>query len=142
MKKSIHILVTLAGAALTGGGLYLAKTVQDPIGIMKTLPYLCIGIGCGAFGHGLGELVRIWAVSKDPAQARQMEIDATDERNVMLANRAKAKGYDMMTYVFAALMLAYALMGASFEIILPFVAAYLFVHGVAAYHRLKGEKEG
>lgn len=142
MKKFIHILVALAGVVLTALGLYLAKTVQDPVGIMKTLPFLCIGVGCGAFGHGLGELVRGWAVKKDPDLSRQMEIDAKDERNVMLSNRAKAKGYDMMTYVFAALMLAYALMGASFEIILPFVAAYLFVHGVAVYHRVKAEKEG
>ncbi len=142
MKKSIYILVTLAGVALAAVGLYLVKTVQDPAGVLRTLPYLCIGIGCGAFGHGLGELFRIRAVGKDPSLARQMEIDAADERNVMLANRAKAKGYGMMTYVFAALILAYTLMGAAVEVILPFVAAYLFVQGVAVYHRFKGEKEG
>lgn len=34
--------------------------------------------------------------------ARQIEIAQTDERNVMIGNMAKAKGYDMMTYVFGA----------------------------------------
>ncbi len=26
-------------------------------GIMKTLPYLCIGLGCGLFGNGIGDFV-------------------------------------------------------------------------------------
>jgi len=54
---------------------------------------------------------------------------------------AKAKGYDMMTYVFGALMVAFALMGAPWTVIIPMVIAYLFVHGYAIYFRVKLEKE-
>ena len=65
----------------------------------------------------------------------------TDERNVMIGSLAKAKGYDMMTYVFGALMVAFALMGAEWTVIIAMVVAYLFVHGYAIYFRVKLEKE-
>ena len=59
----------------------------------------------------------------------------------MIGNMAKAKGYEMMTYVYGALLLAFALMGVSFTIMIPFVIAYLIVHDYAIYQRFKIEKE-
>ena len=59
----------------------------------------------------------------------------------MIGSLAKAKGYDMMTYVFGALMVAFALMGAEWTVIIAMVVAYLFVHGYAIYFRVKLEKE-
>lgn len=44
-------------------------------------------------------------------------------------------------YVFGALMLAFALMGADLTIILLFVGAYLFIQFYAVYVRLKLDKE-
>jgi hypothetical protein len=64
-----------------------------------------------------------------------------DERNIMIGNMAKARGYNMMTYVFTALLVAYALMGVSFSIIIPFVIAYLFVHLYAIFQHNKIDKE-
>lgn len=141
MKKGKYYIITIIGALLFAAGLYLIKTISNPLGIMKTAPYLCIGIGCGMFGHGLGNIINKMAIKKHPALAKQIEIDTKDERNIMIGNTAKSKGYDMMTYVFAALLLAYSLMGASFTIIIPFVIAYLFVQFYAIYHRIKIDKE-
>ncbi|MBU5581918.1 hypothetical protein KQJ29_17630 [Enterococcus sp. S181_ASV_20] len=45
MKKTKELLITLAGVTLIGVGFYLIKTVDNSQGIMKTLPYLCIGLG-------------------------------------------------------------------------------------------------
>ena len=141
MKKAKYYVITLAGALLLALGLCLLKLVPEPEGIMATLPYLCIGVGCGMFGHGLGDILSKKAMRSDPAMAKRLEIEAKDERNVMHANASKAKGFDMMTYVFGALMLAYALMSASFRVLLPFVIAYLFVQFYAVYHRLRLDKE-
>lgn len=93
------------------------------------------------FGHGIGDLINKKVTAKNTELAKQIEIDQKDERNIMITNMAKAKGYDIMTYVFPALMLAYALMGASMEILIPFVIAYLFVQFYAMYIRLRKEKE-
>lgn len=57
MKKGKYYIITIIGALLFAAGLYLIKTISNPLGIMKTAPYLCIGIGCGMFGHGLGNII-------------------------------------------------------------------------------------
>ena len=141
MKRAKNIWLSVLGFALIAAGIYLIRTVTDPQGILRALPFLLVGFGCGIFGHGLGELLAKKAAESDPETARRMEIDQTDERNVMIGNMAKAKGYDMMTYVFGVLMVAFALMGASWAVILPMVVAYLFVHGYAIYFRVKFDKE-
>ena len=141
MKQVKNIGLSLLGLVLIGTGIYLIRTVSDPQGVMRALPFLLVGFGCGIFGHGLGDLLAKKAAQSDPETARQIEIAQTDERNVMIGSMAKAKGYDMMTYVFGALMVAFALMGAAFTIIIPMVIAYLFVHGYAIYFRVKLEKE-
>ena len=141
MKKAKYYLMTAAGILLLALGFYLLKIFTDPQWIMRTFPYLCIGIGCGIFGHGLGEILKQKAVKKNPELARQMAIEKEDERNVMHANASKASGFDMMTYVFGALLLVYVFMNVSLEILLPFVGAYLFVQFFALYRRLKIDKE-
>ena len=141
MKRAKNVWLSVLGFALIAAGIYLIKTVPDPQGIMRALPFLLVGFGCGIFGHGLGELLAKKAAEADPETARRMEIDQADERNVMIGSLAKAKGYDMMTYVFGALMVSFAVMGASWTVIIPMVIAYLFVHGYAIYFRCKFEKE-
>ena len=70
-----------------------------------------------------------------------MEIEQRDERNIAIADRAKGKAFDMMTFVFGALMLAFALMSVDLPAVLLLVFAYLFVHGYAIYYRCRYEKE-
>ena len=141
MKNSIYHIMTVIGLLLIGIGVYLVRTVIEPYGILKTLPYICIGLGCGIFGHGAGEIISLRAVKGCPKIKKQMEIDRKDERNVAIANRAKAKGYDMMIFIFGALMLAFALMGVDFRAVLLLVFSYLFVLGYSLYYRFKYDRE-
>lgn len=108
---------------------------------MLTLPYVCIGIGSGLFGHGMGSILSRRAMQNNPQMRKQMEIEQNDERNIAIANRAKGKAFDMMTFVFGALMISFALMGADLAAVLLLVSAYLFVHGYALYCRCRYEKE-
>lgn len=141
MKSAKAIVWTATGVLLFAIGLYLIRMSDTPAGAWKALPYLAIGIGSGLFGQGAGELIRRRGLRKHPEEAKNIEIQRKDERNVMLANSAKAKGFDAMTYIFAALLLAFALTGVSTEVVLPFVAAYLSVQFYAAYCRFKQEKQ-
>lgn len=139
MKRN-HI-TTIVGFILLITGLYFAKTALEPQGIMRALPYICIGLGCGIFGHGMGDTISRRALKSSPEIQKKLEIEKNDERNILIGNRAKAKAYDMMVFVFGALMVAFALMGIDMAVVLLLASAYLFVMGYGVYFRCKFDKE-
>ena len=142
MKKHLKdSIAAIVGALLLIAGLLLQRSAGDPAGLMRTLPYLCIGLGCGAFGHGMGSLVSRRALKRCPQLQKQMEVERNDERNIALASLAKAKAFDMMIFVFGALMVCFALMNIALSAILLLVFAYLFVVGCSVYYRQKLDKE-
>lgn len=141
MKTKKYYVVAAIGLLLLAAGLCLVKTVADPQGIMLALPYVCIGIGCGLLGHGMANVISQKAIEKNPDIQKQKDIEVNDERNIAIGNRAKAKAFDVMTFVFSALMLTFALMNIGLAAVLLFVFAYLFVQGCAIYYRCKYEKE-
>lgn len=139
-KLAKYTTITL-GLLLLAISLYLIKTAGDPQGIMASLPYVCIGIGSGLFGHGMGNVISARAIQKDPDLQKKLDIEKNDERNLAIANKAKGKAFDMMTYVYGALMVSFALMDVDMIALLLLVFAYLFVHGFGIYYRIKFDKE-
>ena len=140
-KNRWDYYLSAIGLIMLGTGLYFVKTFTEPEGIMRALPYVCIGIGCGIFGHGMGNIISRKAMKNSPDIQRQMEIDKTDERNIAIGNRAKAKAFDMMIFVFGALMLSFALMGVDVIAVLLLVFTYLLVLFYGIYYRIKYDKE-
>jgi hypothetical protein len=140
-KTTSSYFLTVVGLALIAVGLYFIKTMEDPQGILRALPYICFGLGCGIFGHGMGEIVLQRAMKSNPAAAKQLEIDLKDERNLAIASRAKAKAYDMMVFVFGALITGLALMAIDLTMLLLLVFAYMFILGYNSYYRFKYYKE-
>ena len=142
MKKNIlDWIAVAAGILLAGAGAVLLKTMSEAQGFLLVLPYVCIGLGCGIFGHGGGNLLARRAMKNSPDLQKQIEIDKNDERNVAIANRAKAKAYDIMLFVFGALMVSFALMGVELYAILLLVFAYLFIVGCSIYYQCRFDKE-
>jgi len=141
VKKNLDCVLVLIGVLLAGAGLLLIRYLDTPQHAMRALPYVCIGVGCGTFGHGMGNLISRRALKNAPEAAWQLEIDRKDERNIAIETRAKAKAYDRMTFVFGAVMLSFALMGVELTAVLLLVFAYLLVHGWGIYYRFKYEKE-
>lgn len=143
MKSDI---VKMAGSAVLGflvlaAGLTMITVIQDPQGILLPLPYLLIGIGCGGLGYCGGELIKRKLVQRDPKLVRAIEIESRDERNQMVANKAKAKAYDLMIWVFGLLIFVFALMQVNTLLILILVAAYLFVVSSSVYYTYRFSKE-
>lgn len=138
MKYKIAVL---AGILLAGAGLFLLRITQEPQGLLRSLPFLCIGVGCGCFGHGMGELVSRRALKKNPELQKRLDIERNDERNVAIAARAKAKAYDMGIFLYGALLVVFALMEVALPSLLLLVACYLFLQGYALYYHLKIGKE-
>lgn len=141
MKKIAAYTFAGIGFVLLAAGLYLIKTAVDAAGVLRVLPYFMIGIGCGAFGHGTGELLSKRALKKSPDIQRQMEIAKNDERNIEISNRAKGKAYDAMIYIFGALFVALGLMQIDTLVLLLVIFAYLVVVGISIYYRVKYDKE-
>ncbi len=131
----------MLGLLLLVTGVYLVKTNGDPQGIMRALPYVCIGVGCGLFGHGMGDVISERAIRNAPDLKKKLDIEKHDERNIAIANKAKGKAFDMMTFVFGALMVSFALMGVDMIAVILLVFSYLLVHGFALYYRFKFDNE-
>lgn len=131
----------IVGLILLAIGIFIIKTQPEVDGIMRTLPYICIGVGCGVFGHGMGNWIADKAVTKAPEEAKRIEIETKDERNVMIANQAKAKAYDSMVFIFGDLLIVLALLNIDMVVILMLVSCYLLVVGISIYYRIKYDKE-
>lgn len=138
-KDTLYIvagaLLLLVAALL----LKLAPVQEQPL--LRVLPFVCLGVGAGLLGQGVGQLLQRKALQGNPELARQQQIEVEDERNIQLAQRAKAKAFDLMIFVFGALLLAFALMQVDLTAILLLVGAYLLVQGYAVYCRVRLEKE-
>ena len=139
MKKSVAF--TCIGVFLILLGFVLLKTVSAPQGFFAVLPYICLGFGCGAMGHGIGDVVNDLTMKKNPELKKKAEIESKDERNIAVSNRAKGKAYDLMLYLFGALMIIFVLMDADLAVILLMVGAYLIVTGVFIYYLIRYHKE-
>ncbi|MCH5287656.1 MAG: hypothetical protein J1E43_09545 [Christensenellaceae bacterium] len=121
MKRKGSALCAVIGAMVVALGLFLMARMD------AALPGVLIGVGSGALGMGLSGVFSALVAKKHPDVARQAAIEEQDERNIAVNNRAKARAYDMMVYVFGALMVAFALMNADLAVILMLVGAYLLV---------------
>ncbi len=142
MKKNAgNYGMVILSLVLLATGMVLLKAITAPQGIMQTLPYICIGLGCGLFGGGMGGILGNRALQNHPEIRKQKEIEEQDERNRAISDRAKARAYDLMIFVFGALMISFGLMNVELRAILLLVFAYLFVAGYGIYHRCKLEKE-
>lgn len=67
MKNSVKdYCIVIIGLILFVAGLIIVKTFSEPQGVMRALPYVCIGIGCGIFGQGMGNIISRKAVKEQP----------------------------------------------------------------------------
>ncbi|AWW27483.1 MULTISPECIES: hypothetical protein [Acetobacterium] len=142
MKRQFrNVGFVIIGLILVASGLALVKLLSNPQGLLLALPYVCIGLGCGVFGQGIGAVISQKVIKNHPDIEKQIEIDQKDERNITIARRAKAKAYDIMIPVFGALLLTFALMGVDLIIVLLSVSAYLFIVFYGIYYRFKYDRE-
>lgn len=134
-----NILLSFLGVVLVALGLYI---YQKTVGMDKTvvvIPYIFIAIGCGILGHFTGNLIQYYSTKGNEELKRQIEIEKNDERNVLIAEKSKAKAYDLMIYLFAAMLIIFSLMGADKLQLVVLVAIYLSLQIYALYWKSKFE---
>lgn len=134
-----NILLSFLGVVLVALGLYIYQKTLGMDKIVVVIPYIFIAIGCGIFGHFTGNLIQYYSTKNNEELKRQIEIEKNDERNVLIAEKSKAKAYDLMIYLFAAMLIIFSLMGADKLQILVLVAIYLSLQIYALYWKSKFE---
>ncbi|HLV10084.1 MAG TPA: hypothetical protein VKY40_07745 [Halanaerobiales bacterium] len=138
-KRNWPLLVlTIAGLALLVTGLVSVR--YNWLSTWVALPYIMIGVGCGLFGYNGGEYLERMVIKRYPDEAKKIKIEQNDERNIVIAEKAKSKAYDAMVYIYGTVLLVLALMTVDLIIILLLVTAYLLVCGLAVYYTNKFHK--
>ncbi|MNC36090.1 hypothetical protein D3C75_845980 [compost metagenome] len=122
------------GLLLAAAGMILLAADKEAEGMLRALPGILTGVGCGLFGSNTGALLTRMAARKNPQLAKQQAILEKDERNISINNQAKAKAYDLMIWVFSALMLGLALSGVTWPAVCFVAACYLFVVAAHVYY--------
>lgn len=122
-----NVFFSVTGILILTAGILFAVLLPDANGIMQTLPFICMGIGAGVFGGNLGVVIKRRLVKFDPETAAKIEIEANDERNTAIGNKAKAKAYDIMQILLCILIVVFALVKTDMYVVLALVAAYLLV---------------
>jgi len=140
-KIGRYVFLSVIGFVIFGAGLVLIKLLPETDGILKTLPDICVGLGAGIFGGNLGTAIKNKTVLKNPQAAKQIEVEQKDERNQAIGNMAKARAYDLLIYVYAAMLLAFNFMQVDMYVILTLVAVYLFFVFANVYFLTKYHKE-
>lgn len=93
MKSKIsNGIPTLLGLLLLAGGLFLVKSAAAFQGSLSALPYVCIGVGSGLFGHGMGNVISEHAIRKDPELKKRQDIEKNDEREHRHCKSCQGKG--------------------------------------------------
>ncbi len=80
-------------------------------------------------------------LKKHPEIEKQLNIEKTDERNLMIGYLAKSKSNDFASYLFATLLIVLALIRVDLVAALLLAFAYLAVQAYAFYYRFKYNKE-
>ena len=140
-RKVLESLLAAGGVLLMAAGLLLLRAFRRRKGRPGWRPTCWWGSGVGCSAMGWAGIISRRALKGAPDVQKALEIERTDERNVMIGNAAKGKAFDLMTYLYGALTFSFAMMDIGIAPVLLLVAAYLFVHGYAVYWRIRLEKE-
>ena len=92
-----------------GGLLLYGFHIHEIVSIPQLLPWVSSFLGIIAIVTGVCELLF--------KKTKEMQIEETDERNKVIANAAKATGFEVMTSLFATAIAVLALLGTLTKIV-------------------------
>ena len=133
----LGIVLMLGSAAI----LLFAQSKGWPTSVSSYL-FFPLWLGWMLLCHALGDIFGKRAAKKHPETARRVAIEQEDERNIAIANKAKAKAYDSMLYAYSALVVLLAVMGVGIVPVLLLLTGYLSVVGLNIYWLNRYHKEG
>ena len=139
-RKTITILLIIGAILIIMSAMSLFFLREE--GYTYTVAgYVVFGIGFGLLGDALGRFNSMKLEQKDPERMKTIRVEKSDERNISIAEKAKAKAFSFMTYLYAAVLMVLAIMRVELRALLVMVAAYLLVMLFSLFVKLKLYKE-
>lgn len=89
----------------------------------------------------MGNIIKHFSIENHEELEKRMQIAKNDERNILIAEKSKAKAYDLMIYMFAAMLIIFSLMSVDKIAIIIMAAIYLSIQIYALYWRFKYENK-
>jgi hypothetical protein len=133
--KHKHLLFIAAGLALVAIGLFAIHESQ------RAIAGLCVGIGAGLAGMNLAQYFIDRYYESHPQERRQSEIVARDERTQLIADRSKARAFDVMIRALMLIPFLLIVVDAPLWVILATIAVYLTGFGVQIYYTTRFNRE-
>lgn len=140
-KARGQYILAAVGFVLFVTGIVLVILFPESQGIMKTLPFICLGIGAGFCGSSLGGVISYRRMQKNPQLAKEKEISTKDERNIFISYKAKAMAYNLTLPIFGVLIMFLAVVQVETYITLVFTGACLLIIFLYIYFFTKYCKE-
>ncbi|MGG6313565.1 hypothetical protein [Paenibacillus macerans] len=138
MKKNRAVLQTVL---LLLGMIVLAVGLAGISGMTRTWAGLCTGVGAGLIGMNVANLIIGAYYRNHPEVQKQSDIEAKDERNVTITNKAKAKAFDLTLKVLIIVPFLLILADSPLWMTLAAVGVYLFGFGAQIYFMMRYGKE-
>lgn len=137
MKRVISILIPSLLFVVTLILTFVLTNNSNTLSDYQGLPYVLLGISCGGFGLLISNLLNLRFEKKHPKEAKQKSMEVMDERNQMIQNHSKAKGYNFFFYATSALLLYYTIIPAGIAVVIPLLIVYLTSIGYRIYSQVK-----
>jgi len=134
-KKSFYLTTLVLGFVLVVAGFLLKEMV------VKSIAGVMFGVGAGLFGMSLANLYMKALEDKNPEIKRQNEIEAFDERNTAIRNRAKAKSADIIQWFIIVLGYLTILIDAALWVTLSTVVVFALYHVLSAHFTKRFQRE-
>lgn len=138
MKKNRVVSQTVL---LLLGMIMLAAGLKGIGGMTKMAAGLCTGMGGGLIGLSIANLFIGAYYRRHPEAQKQSDIEAQDERNVALTDKAKAKAFDLNNKVLMLVPFLLILANSPLWITLSAVGVYLFGFGAQIYFTMRLSRE-
>lgn len=135
-NRKLNIFLLILGIILIILSITVIKS-ED----FKSLDGVCIGIGAGLFGMSLSNLWMGNFYKKHPEDMKEAEIEAKDERNIFIRNKAKAVSGDIIHWMIIGLAYLSIVAEVPLWITISIIGVFILKSVLDFYFMCKYQKE-
>lgn len=135
-NRKLNIFLLILGIILIILSITVIKS-ED----LKSLDGVCIGIGAGLFGMSLSNLWMGNFYKKHPEDMKEAEIEAKDERNIFIRNKAKAVSGDIIHWMIIGLAYLSIVAEVPLWITISIIGVFILKSVLDFYFMCKYQKE-
>ena len=126
-KGRVGTVLVIVGVFLVLASMFVFFFVKGENFTYTVISFSIFGGGFGLLGDGLGRLNMARIAKKDPEKMKEFNIEKNDERNISIDEKARAKAFSLMIYLFSIVLVVLAIMRIDIKALFIVLAAYMIV---------------